>query len=304
MASRSNASSPGRSGGSAAPGTASGDASPDARPTASAVVGVPAFQWLGRGKRRGGVTEYRGFRADTHFVALGDVVMLDPGPGESEPFVGWVTRLFEASDGQMMMRAQWFFRKQDCYEWLAPPGKRPEANSPAGRILAAALDNELFASNQEEDNPVQSYIGRAQVAFPRAGVAVRGIRTEQTAFVCNYELDLQSRAFKLLRSRAILQQLLAQQSEREVLRAELVAQLFALRLAPYAIGDEDAADDVDPGVRRIVPLRADGSVPRPGAGEGESRTAVSALLEAPETKDGTATATAAAAATGEGGRRR
>ena len=148
MASRSNASSPGRSGGSAAPGTASGDASPDARPTASAVVGVPAFQWLGRGKRRGGVTEYRGFRADTHFVALGDVVMLDPGPGESEPFVGWVTRLFEASDGQMMMRAQWFFRKQDCYEWLAPPGKRPEANSPAGRILAAALDNELFASNQ------------------------------------------------------------------------------------------------------------------------------------------------------------
>ena len=33
---------------------------------------------------------------------------------------------------------------------------------------------------------MQSYIGRAQVAFPRAGVAVRGIRTEQTAFVCNY----------------------------------------------------------------------------------------------------------------------
>lgn len=39
---------------------------------------------------------------------------------------------------------------------------------------------------QEEDNPIQSYLGRAQVAFPAAGMGVRGMQSDKTAFVCKY----------------------------------------------------------------------------------------------------------------------
>jgi len=89
--------------------------------------------------------EYRGFRADTHFVAVGDVVMLDPGDDDSEPFIGWVRRLFDAPDGQMMMSAQWFFRPGDCREAFEDMSK---STSPAAAILAKAKDNEIYASKQ------------------------------------------------------------------------------------------------------------------------------------------------------------
>lgn len=121
----------------------------DSQTSSSAVAGVAPFAWLGPGRKRGTVTDYRGFRADTHFVAIGDVVMLDPGDNESLPFVGWVRRLFEGTDKQMMMRAQWFFRKSDCEDWLKESGPVPPgAKAQAAAILAAAGPDDLFASSQ------------------------------------------------------------------------------------------------------------------------------------------------------------
>jgi hypothetical protein len=129
---------------------AASEAAADAgQSTSSAVAGVPSFSWLGPGRKRNSVVDYRGFRADTHFVAIGDVVMLDPGDPESAPFVGWVRRLFEGADNQMMMRAQWFFRKEDCEDWLKEGGPvPPEARVKALATLAAAGPNDLFASTQ------------------------------------------------------------------------------------------------------------------------------------------------------------
>jgi hypothetical protein len=86
--------------------------SQDLPPLASEAVGVASFEWLGQGRRRNGVLEYRGFRADTQIVTIGDIVTMDSGNAD-EAFIGWITRLFEDRQGQMQMDAKWFYRAND-----------------------------------------------------------------------------------------------------------------------------------------------------------------------------------------------
>lgn len=110
------------------------------------------FAWLGDGRLQGGLTWYRGFRADSHYVTIGDVVLLDPGDTEPEPYVGWVVGLFRDKDGSMMMRAQWFFRSSDIHALFATRGKR----SPGLQFR----DNELALSNQVRSPPTLASLRR------------------------------------------------------------------------------------------------------------------------------------------------
>ena len=75
------------------------------------------FNWIGNAQPHDSSAgadqqrQFSGYRADDVHIGVGDVVLLR-GEGSEDPYLCWVTRLWE-SEGQPLLRGRWFYRPSD-----------------------------------------------------------------------------------------------------------------------------------------------------------------------------------------------